>query len=170
VEEIKKQLRLGFHGSRTLHDERVKIIILEEIEKHAPTTIVTHAEPEGVCEIVRSVCKEKAIPLCVHFLNFKYLRGAFEHRSKDVLKDSDYSIFIHDGRSKGTSNELKLVQGMNKKYTLHTMEITKYKSSVGFDIDIDWENESTGIEFNVNPEEANAKLDEILGFRGSGIR
>lgn len=82
-----KGFNLSIHGSRTLKDERVKIIILEEIEKHKPSTIVTHAEPGGVCEIARKLCKEKAIPLKLHFLNFRYLRGAFPQRSKAVFKD-----------------------------------------------------------------------------------
>jgi hypothetical protein len=138
-----EERRLGFHGSRTLKDERVRIIILEEIEKHKPTMIVTHAEPEGVCELVRKIAREKAIPLKLHFLNFKYLRGAFEHRSKDVLADTDYHIFIHDGRSKGTSNELKLAQKMKLDHTVHTLEITRFKSSVGFEIDTEWELESS---------------------------
>ena len=135
-------MRLGFHGSRTLRDERVRIIILEEIEKHKPSVIVTHAEPEGVCEMAREIAREKAIPLKVHFLNFKYLRGAFEHRSKDVLNDSDHSIFIHDGRSKGCSNEMKLAKKMNLEHTVHTLEITRFKTSGGFEIDKDWEVES----------------------------
>jgi hypothetical protein len=134
-----KEFKLSFHGSRTLKDERVKIIILEEIKKHQPTTIVTHAEPCGVCEMARNICKEKAIPLKVHFLNFKYLRGAFEHRSKDVLNDSDYSVFIHDGKSKGTENEMKLAKKYNMPYTYYELEPAKHETSVGFDINIDWD-------------------------------
>lgn len=139
-------MRLSFHGSRTLKDERVRIIILEEIEKHKPDVIVTHAEPEGVCEMVRKICREKSIPLKLHFLNFKYLRGAFEHRSKAVLLDSDFSVFIYDGHSKGTSNEKKLADKMGLKSTTHVLEITRFKSSVGFEIDKDWELESLNIE------------------------
>ena len=127
-----------------LKDERVRIILLEEIEKHNPTEIVTHAEPEGVCGMARELCKEKAIPLKLHFLNFRYLRGAFEHRSKDVLNDSDHSVFIHDGKSKGCYNELKLAEKMGKPHTLHKLEATKYKSSVGFEIDAEWETEVLG--------------------------
>lgn len=136
---MKKNFQLSFHGSRKLQDERVKIIILEEINKHEPTTIITHAEPEGVCQVARDVCREKAIPLKLFFLNFKYLRGAFEHRSKDVLMDSDHSIFIHDGKSKGTENELKLAKKFNIPHTYHELKISKFKKSVGFDIDIDWD-------------------------------
>ena len=63
-------MRLAFQGSRSLQDERVKIIILEEIEKHNPDVIITSSEPEGVCRMSQTVAKEKAIPLKVHFLNF----------------------------------------------------------------------------------------------------
>ena len=66
-------MKLSIHGSRTLKDERVKIIILEAIDKYKPDAIVTHAEPGGVCKVARDLCQEKAIPLKLHFLNFKYL-------------------------------------------------------------------------------------------------
>ena len=134
-----QKLRLSIHGSRTLTDERVKIIILEEIEKHKPITIVTHAEPGGVCEVARDLCREKAIPLKLHFLNFRYLRGAFEHRSLDVLRDCDFSLFIHDGKSKGCSNELKLAKKMNLPYTYYELKPAQHDKSVGFEIETDWD-------------------------------
>lgn len=135
----KNNLQISFHGSRTLSDERVRIIILEEIEKHKPATIVTHGEPGGVCEMTRKICKEYAFPLKLHFLNFKYLRGAFHNRSISVLQDSNYAIFVHDGKSKGTSNELKLAKKMKIPYTFHELEPTKYDKSVGFNIETDWD-------------------------------
>ena len=148
---IKEEFKLSIHGSRKLKDERVKVIILEEIEKHKPTTIVTHAEPDGVCEIARQVCKEKAIPLKLHFLNFRYLRGAFEHRSKEVFNDSDYCIFIHDGISKGCSNELELCKKLGLPYKYYKLDRTEYKHSVGFEIDKGWEwNEKDLEEMNTN--------------------
>jgi hypothetical protein len=141
-----RPFNLSFHGSRTLNDERVRIIVLEEIERHRPTTVVTHAEPEGVCEVVRTICREKAIPLKVHFLNFKYLRGAFERRSKDVLNDCDYCVFIHDGRSKGTLNERRLAEKMEHPHSYYQLDVTIFKSSVGFEIDTEWELESTQLQ------------------------
>lgn len=131
-------MKLSVHGSRKLNDERVKILIMEEIKQHDIIEIVTHAEPEGVCEVARDLCKEKAIPLKLHFLDFKYLRGAFEHRSKKVLKDADRAIFIHDGKSRGTVNERKLANKMKVSYSYHQVGITEYKSSVGFDIVDEW--------------------------------
>ena len=74
----------------------------------------------------------------LHFLNFKYLRGAFEHRSRDVLKDGDRAIFIHDGKSKGTANEVRLAKKMGVPYAYHELEPTEYKRSVGFEIAQDW--------------------------------
>lgn len=143
------KFHLSFHGSRSLKDERVRIIILEAITLHEPTTIVTHAEPGGVCGLVRDICKEQAIPLKLHFLNFKYLRGAFEYRSKAVLNDSDYSIFIHDGVSKGCSNELKLAKKMKLKYSYCKLEPAKYESSVGFDPTVPWDE----VDFNMDMQE-----------------
>jgi len=131
-------MKLSVHGSRTLSDERVKILLLEEIEKFGVTEIVTHAEPGGVCKIARDLCREKAIPLKLHFLNFKFLRGAFEHRSKDVLHDAGRAIFIHDGASKGTKNELALAVKFGIPHTYHELEQTEHTSSVGFEIINSW--------------------------------
>ena len=139
-------MKLSVHGSRTLYDERVKIILMEEIEAYEITEIVTHAEPGGVCQVARDLCREKAIPLKLHFLNFKYLRGAFEHRSRDVLQDGDRAIFVHDGKSKGTSNEVKMAKKMNIPHTFHEIEKTEHKSSVGFEITQDWGSDLEPIE------------------------
>ncbi len=130
--------KLSVHGSRTLTDERVRILILEEIAKLQADEIVTHGEPEGVCGVARALCKEKAIPLKLHFLNFKFLRGAFEHRSKSVLHDAEFALFIHDGKSKGTSNEIILAQKMKIPHTVHQIPITEHKHSVGFEIEQPW--------------------------------
>lgn len=132
-------MRISIHGSRTLRDERVRIIIMEALQKTKADHIVTHGEPEGVCEMGRKIARELALPLTLHFLNFKFLRGAFEHRSKAVLTDSDYAIFIHDGKSRGTANELKLAKKMRIKHEFHKLPPTPFKSSVGFEIEKDWD-------------------------------
>lgn len=136
---MKKKFHLSIHGSRSLKDERVKIIILEEIKKRRPTTLVTYGEPGGVCAQARNICKEIALPLKLHFLNFRYLRGAFEHRSKDCIADSDHCLFVHDGKSKGTANEMKLAEKMGVPYTLHELGPAEYEKSVGFEIEVDWD-------------------------------
>lgn len=143
-------MRLAVCGSRTLKDERVKIILMEEIEAYGITQITTHAEPEGVCGVARTLAREKAIPLKLHFLNFKYLRGAFEHRSRDVFKDCDRCVFIWDGKSKGTSNELKMCKKMNIPHSFHEVAPTPYSVSVGFEIDQDWDIDMPPLELSLD--------------------
>ena len=135
-----KMMKIGIFGSRTLRDERVKILILEKIEELNVTKILTCQEAQGVSEVAQRVAKEKGLPLQLHFLNFRYLRGAFEHRSKEIIKESDYFMIIHDGISKGTSNEFELVKKSNKPYSYDKLENTPFERSVGFNIQEDWGN------------------------------
>ncbi len=144
-------MKLSVHGSRTLKDERVEILLREEIQEYNVTHIVTHAEPAGVCGVARDLCKTMAMPLTLHFLNFKYLRGAFEHRSKAVLQDCDRAIFIHDGKSKGTSNELALAKKTNKPHTYHKLEAAEHDVSVGFPIEKEWEIDSDDLMSSMMP-------------------
>ena len=132
-----KQIRLSVHGTRTLSDERVRILILEAIVKYKATMLVTHAEPEGVCEVARNIARDQGIPLLLHSLNFKYMRGAFARRSTAVFASSEHAILIHDGISKGTSNELQMAKKMNIPHEYHILKPTDYKKSVGFDEDWD---------------------------------
>jgi hypothetical protein len=79
--------------------------------------LVTTQEPKGVCALAQVYAKENAIPLELHFLNIKrYARGAFEHRSDEVIKSVDFILLIHDGESQGTKNELARVKKFNKPY------------------------------------------------------
>lgn len=112
----KKEIKLGVFGTRTLSDDRVKVAILEVIGKYDVTKIVTTAECGGVCKVARELSREIKKPLTVHYLNEKYLRGMFDHRSRDVINDSDYMLVIHNGTSKGTANELELIKKMGIPY------------------------------------------------------
>jgi hypothetical protein len=146
-------LNLGIFGSRTLKDERVKIIILEKIEELKPDKLITCQEPQGVSEVAQRVSKELGIPLQLHFLNFKYFRGAFERRSKEIVKESDFFLIIHDGESKGTANEFKLVKKSGKPFSYELLEKTPYQRSVGFNVKEEWGKEAEndlGIAFELD--------------------
>lgn len=134
-----KPFKVGVFGSRTLKDERVLTIILEQIKKTNATMILTCQEPQGVSEVAQKVCKQYGYPLQLHFLNMQYLRGAFEQRSKEIVQAADYFIIIHDGVSKGTSNEKKLVEKSGKPYHYEVLQPTKYERSVGFNVKEDWD-------------------------------
>jgi hypothetical protein len=131
--------KVGIFGSRSLKDERIKLILLEKINELKVTKILTCQEPQGVSEVAQRICKDYGYPLQVHFLNLQYLRGAFEQRSKEIISDADYFIILHDGVSKGTENEKKLVEKSGKPFYYEIVEPTKYDRSVGFNIKDDWD-------------------------------
>lgn len=130
--------KVGVFGSRALKDERVKCIILDKIKELNATLILTCQEPQGVSEVAQRVCKDYGYPLQLHFLNMQYLRGMFEQRSKEIVAEADYFIIIHDGVSKGTTNEKKLVEKSGKPFHYEILEPTKFDRSVGFNITEDW--------------------------------
>lgn len=132
-----KAFRLAIQGSRTLGDERVTIIILEEAAKHGATAIITSGEPDGVCAVARAVAPTLGVPLILHFLNFRYLRGAFEHRSVEIQRNCDHVCFIHDGSSKGTANEVRLAEKLHVPFSYYTLAPSEHKVSVGFGTDYD---------------------------------
>ena len=64
------------------------------------------------------------MPLHLHFLNFAKKRGAWHWRSMAVLRDSDHALLVHDGKSKGTANELALCVKLGVPHTLERLEPT----------------------------------------------
>ena len=134
-----KPYKVGVFGSRTLYDERVKTIIIEKLQEVNATKVLTCQEPQGVSECAQRVCKDYGYPLQLHFLNMQYLRGAFEQRSKEITADADYFIILHDGVSKGTANELALVQKTGKPFHYEVLEPSKHSRSVGFNVKDDWD-------------------------------
>ena len=117
-------MKLGIFGSRTLKDDRVKMLVLDEIDKTGADTIVTTQEPLGVCTVAQNVAKESHCILELHFLDFKYRTGAYEHRSDNVIKSADKILLIHDGSSKGTLNELERVKHFKKPYRYEVLPMT----------------------------------------------
>jgi len=136
-----KPMKVGVFGSRSLKDERVETILLEKIKELNATLIVTCQEPQGVSEVAQRICKDYGYPLQLHFLNMQYLRGAFEQRSKEIIAECDYFIILHDGVSKGTANEKKLIEKSGKPFYYEIIEPTKYDRSVGFNIKDEWGSE-----------------------------
>ena len=133
-----KECKMAVFGSRSLADERVETTILEQAIERGATKIITCQEPRGVSEVAQRVSKKYGYPLQVHFLNMQYLRGAFEQRSKEIIKEADFFVIIHDGDSRGTANEKKLVEKSGKPFFYQILEASKYDKSVGFNIDTEW--------------------------------
>jgi len=110
-------MKLAIFGSRTLSDERVENLIQNKIDELKPECIITSGETTGVNEIARTKARDNKIRLILEFANNKkHAAGKYEHRSIEILKQCDFAIFIHDGQSKGTLNELAIAKKMHKRY------------------------------------------------------
>ena len=108
---------LAIFGSRTLHGNEVISVIENSVKKYHPQHIVTAGEAEGVCREARATARTLAVPLKIHWLNNrKYAAGKYDHRSIDVLKECDLCLFIHDGESQGTLNEIEVCKGLGKPF------------------------------------------------------
>ena len=143
-----KPRKLGIFGSRSLKDERVFILIAENL-KRGFTHVVTCQEPGGVSEVAQRVAKQYGYPLQCHFLNMQYLRGAFEQRSKEIIVEADEFLVIHDGESKGTANELQLVKKSAKPYVYEILEKAEFQKSVGFNVKEDWGIEDIDVDLDI---------------------
>lgn len=113
---------LAFQGSRSLKGVEVWEIIDAEVKKHNPDYIVTSGETAGVCEITRDYCRKNGIPLKLHFFNRKkYGRGIYHHRSMAIMTECTFCVFIHDGFSKGTKNEMVIAKKLKRENTYHRL-------------------------------------------------
>lgn len=126
-------MRLAIFGSRTLSDERVEELIQLKIDELKPECIITSGETSGINEIARAKAKENKIRLVLEFANNKkYAAGKYEHRSIEILKQCEFAIFIHDGQSKGTLNELAIAKKMRKRYEY-------IKLDYHYEADLNWD-------------------------------
>ena len=143
IRHIEKHKRLAFCGSRPLKCQKTKDLILREIDNHQASTIITHGEPDGVCRKAIEVSRQNGYSLKLHHLKpKKRAAGKYEHRSIAVLNDCDFCVFLHDGKSKGTRNELELARKMGIPYSYYILVNGEYVLQ--------------------KPEEAHSPLDKII--------
>lgn len=124
IRYVRETKRLAFCGSRSLICRNTRKLIKQCINDYQADIIVTHGEPEGVCRETMKICKTRGTrrSLVIHHMEAYRLAGAFEWRSKKVLNDCDHCIFIHDGVSKGTSNELVMAVKMGVPFTYYVYD------------------------------------------------
>lgn len=123
-------LKLCIFGTRTFynHPEAAKIVD-EEISRLQPQIIVTSGDADGICKLAVDKAKQFSIPLELHFLNReKYAAGMYHHRSLEILQNSNYVLFIHDGKSQGTKNEIEMAKKLNIEFKYY--KIKPYKEPV----------------------------------------
>ena len=129
-------IKLCVFGTRGFYDNpEASKILDDEIQNIKPDIILTAGDADGVCRLAIDKAKKFSIPCELHFLNEKrYAAGKYEHRSIEVLKNSNYVLFIHDGISKGTLNEIALAEKLGIEYKYYKIEnIEKVKPvKIGF--------------------------------------
>ena len=159
--------KLGIFGSRAIADDRAEGEIREFLLEYPEfTTIVTSQEPRGVCAIAQVYAKKYGLILELHFLNRgKYARGAFEHRSQDIIDASDFVLLIHDGESVGTKNELEQTKKKRKPYKyIKLSKTTELERTMETDIFHMDKKKSKGMYMGFEPFDP----VELLGNRSGG--
>jgi hypothetical protein len=111
-------------GSRTLDDQRVDELIDDVVRRGGYKYIVTALDPAGVCERVKHYVKTSRTGLILIQVALDAARAAGMHevRSITALKLADHMLAIWDGRSKGTSNEIKLARKMRVPVTIKRLQ------------------------------------------------
>jgi hypothetical protein len=115
-------MKLLIFGSRTLEGDEVQKVIKEYTAHNKPLMILTSGETAGVCAEARKYAKEQSLPLLLFWANPKYHKGKYAQRSIQAINECDKILFIHDGTSKGTSNEIKDAQKLFKPYTVKMLK------------------------------------------------
>lgn len=111
----KETRNLLIFGSRDIMYLEAQDYIRWFVEEYKPTAILTAAEPGGVCEIARDLAQETTIPLKVFYKQAHRASGQYHWRSVMAIKDADFTLFVWDGTSKGTANEIKVAEKLGAK-------------------------------------------------------
>lgn len=120
-----KRFRLAIFGSRCLHGMRVNAAILSAIDAHSATMLVTAGEPKGVCEAARDIASILPMPITLFYTDLARCAGKYHWRSVAVYENCDHVLLIHDGKSAGTKNEIKLAEKLGIPYTVVILEGVK---------------------------------------------
>jgi hypothetical protein len=122
-------LRLCIFGTRTFYKNQAAARIIDrELETLQPELIVTTGDADGICRLAIDKARKHSIPCEIHFLNqAQYARGMYEHRSLSILKRCDFVLFIHDGTSQGTKNEMNQADQLKIPYKYFKIKPEKPK-------------------------------------------
>ena len=112
--------QLLFFGSRTLRGEKVTSIIHSAIVRYHPDVIATAINPKGVCAEVQLYARrqENGIKLVCYTLDKSRAQGKHEARSIKAISESCAVVFVWDGESKGTANEIEIAIKLDKPHEI----------------------------------------------------
>jgi hypothetical protein len=111
--------KLLVFGSRGIDNDEAEQVLIEHLTHYPDVTLLTAADPSGACEVARNFARAKAIPLTLFFLDAKRNgRGKYHVRSVNALQACDSVLFIYDGISRGTRNEIALAEKLSIPFTI----------------------------------------------------
>ncbi|NOZ67992.1 MAG: hypothetical protein GXP46_01785 [Deferribacteres bacterium] len=119
-------MKVVIFGSRTLISQKYKENIKKEIEALGIERIKelrTSGGIKGICHLAIEAARDLYLPIKLYWPNPKYRQGMFHRRSVQILTGADFCLLFHDGKSKGTLNELNLAKKMGIPFKYFFMKI-----------------------------------------------
>ena len=118
-------------GSRTQDGESVEKEIATFIKSGGYEFIITALNPSGVCEVVKHFVRSCQIGLTLVQVGLDKGRAAGMHEARSItaLKMADHMLAVWDGKSKGTSGEIRMAKKMGVPCTVKIMAPAKKKKA-----------------------------------------
>lgn len=99
---------ISIMGSRGLTNKQCVDALKEVMTELNPRRLVIPAEPKGACAAGRKFAIDTQTESLLVCKQVQRAGGMYEARTKLVLEESDCCVFLHDGTSKGTRNEIEM--------------------------------------------------------------
>lgn len=134
-------------GSRTLTEKQCLTALKEIMIELNPRRLVIPAEPEGACAAARKFAINTQTESFLICKQIQRAGGMYEARTEIVLAESDCCVFLHDGKSKGTKNEIGKCIELEIPYIYYVLDgddLTRGKletdeQDFNFDFDFDFD-------------------------------
>lgn len=120
---------ISIMGSRTLTSEQCVPVLKDVMEELNPRRIVIPAEPAGACAVARKFAIDTHTETLLICKQVHRAAGQYEARTAIVLAESDCCVFLHDGISKGTRNEVEMCIELGIPYIYYKLDGDKLKKS-----------------------------------------
>lgn len=129
IKYISKVGSISIMGSRTLTSKQCMPVLKDVVEELNPRRIVIPAEPEGACAVARKFATATHTESLLICKQVHRAAGQYEARTALVLAESDCCVFLHDGTSKGTRNEVEMCIELGIPYIYYKLNGDKLKKS-----------------------------------------
>ena len=143
-------MKLGIFGSRSLTGKESYDFIEKEIKEfHAENKIdfiLLPGDIKGATDSALKISKRLLIPVTLYFYDKQVSAGkwkmikSIKERTSALIKEADFFLLFHDGKSKGTLWDLKQIEKAKKQYRFFVVEeVNEFDLTIDDDwVDIHW--------------------------------